>query len=70
MVLYIKSCTPGISDLQMQKCLHQATYKTFISYEILLKKSIYDSVSKYANERLFALQIETDGITVYIKSEH
>lgn len=61
-----KSCSPKYTNEQVKNLCGVVT---FVSYERLLKTSLYDAIRKKDDEQIVGMVIDFDGITVYIEKQ-
>ena len=62
-----KSCSPKYTHqdiADMGTCT-----KSFVSFERLLKTSIYEAIALRSNEKIVGMQIDMDGIYCYIETK-
>ena len=62
-----KSCSPKYTNEQIQ---HLSGTVSFVSWERLLVDSINQAIRKTEKEKIVGMEIDEDGVKVYIETEH
>ena len=67
MKIIYKSCSPKYTSYDIERL---SGVVTFVSFERLLRMSLYDAIGKKENEKMMGMKITEDGIQVYIEKEN